>query len=207
MAGLSGIRGVGPLADRLSRSPETVDRGLITACAVIWLLVLGMGVAASVALVDLGRSHPVGDSETSWVLYAVIAVSVLVIAVSIPLLLRARQTALRESSVVDSPTIALSLPKGAGGDPPGYPGPTPARHSSAVLPAGVLDRMWLRCGLGVLAVMGVAMFAVALATYLLAVDSTSSATAILGVAAVITVGMAAVPEMYLRQLRAVLDDA
>jgi Protein of unknown function (DUF2561) len=207
MTGLSGLRGVGPLADRLSRSPQTVDRGLVTACAVIWLLVLGMGVAATVALVDLGRSHPVGIAETSWPLYVVIAVSVLVIAVSIPLLLRARQSALRESSVVGSPALVLSVPAAAGGDPPGYPGPMPARHSSAALPAEVLDRMWLRCGLGVLAVMGLAMFAVALATYLLAVESNGAATAMLGVAAVITVAMAAVPEMYLRQLRAALADA
>ncbi len=206
MAGVKGIPGVGPLAGRLSRSPAMADRGLVTACAVVWLLVLGMGVAATVALVDLGRGHPVGGSETSGLLYVVIGVSVIVIAVSIPLLLRARQSSLSEPPTVIGPALASSVSKSAGADPPGYPGPMPAVHSAVALSAETLDRMWLRCGIGLLTAMGTAMFAVALATYLLAVDSTGAASMVLAVAALITVAMAIVPEMCLRQLRAALAE-
>ncbi|WP_231985714.1 DUF2561 family protein [Mycobacterium sp. E3247] len=36
-------------------SPDVVDRILIGACAVVWLVLLGVSVAAAVALSDLGR--------------------------------------------------------------------------------------------------------------------------------------------------------
>ena len=51
------------------------------------------------------------------------------------------------------------------------------------------------------------MVAVALAAYLLAVESDGGAWAALAVAAVITVAMAAIPVLYLRQLNAALDEA
>ncbi|MGF2953152.1 DUF2561 family protein, partial [Mycobacterium sp. THU-M116] len=35
--------------------PDVIDRLLVGACAAIWLAVLGVSVAAAVALVDLGR--------------------------------------------------------------------------------------------------------------------------------------------------------
>ena len=212
MTRATGVPGLGPLSSRISGSPETVDRALITACAVVWLLALGMGVAATVALVDLGRGHPSGESgsSTPWLLYVIIAISALVIALAIPLLLRARRNALNEVGAVSVPARATSTPASVASvdrDPPGYPGPTPARHSTAALSAEVLDRMWLRCGTGVLTAAGAAMVAVALAAYLLAVESGGGAWAALAVAAVITVAMAAIPVFYLRQLRAALDDA
>jgi len=216
MTRISGFSGVHPLNGRVTASPETVDRGLITACAVIWLLVLGTGVAATVALVDLGRGHPSGEngSSTPWLLYVIIAVSALVIALAIPLLLRARRNALSETGAVSAPPLRTpsALTPAASvapvdRDPPGYPGPMPARHTTSALSAEVLDRMWLRCGLGVLTATGVAMVAVALAAYLLAVESDSGAWAALAVAAVITVAMAAIPVFYLRQLKAALDEA
>jgi len=82
-----------------SMSPERVDRILIASCAAIWLVVLGMGVAATAALVDLGRGHPGDgpDSRTSGLLYAVIVVSAAIIVAAIPLLVRARRAALAGS--------------------------------------------------------------------------------------------------------------
>lgn len=206
-----GLWDVGQLNSRISGSPEAGDRALITVCAVIWLLVLGMGVAATVALVDLGRGRPSGEtgSSTPWLLYVIIAVSALVIALAIPLLLRARRNGLTEVEAVSTPA-ASSSPSSVGAvdrDPPGYPGPMPARHTTAVVSAEMLDRMWLRCGLGLLAATGAAMLAVALAAYLLAVESDGGAWTALAVAGVVTVAMAAIPALYLRRLRADLEDA
>lgn len=187
-------------------SPESRDRALITACAVIWLLVLGMGVAATVALADLGRGHSGGDpsAETPWLLYVIIAVSAVVIATAIPLLLRARRAALQDQAIPGAGAASGTLAQ-VDRDPPGYPGPMPARHSTAALPAELLDRIWLRCGLGVLTATGAAMLAVALAAYLLAVDAGTGAWSALAVAAVVTVGMVAIPVLCLRSLQAALD--
>jgi hypothetical protein len=184
-------------------SPETVDRILVIVCAVVWLVALGVGVAATVALVDLASAHPVnavksGDSDTPWLLYVIIGISALVILAAIPLLLRARHTA------VDEPVAPAARPQArlaVDRDPPGYPGPTPARYSAKVISAGSLDRMWLRCGTGVLTATGAAMIAVATATYLMAGETQKGAWAAYIVAAVITLGMTVIPVLYLRQLR------
>ncbi len=190
---------------RFAGSPETVDRILVIVAAVVWLAALGVGVAAAVALVDLGSGHPVGppktdSAHTPWLLYVVIGVSALVIVAAIPLLLRARNTVVDEPAPSARPQARLAVDR----DPPDYPGPTPARAPANVLSVGMLDRMWLRCGVGVLTAMGAAMIAVATATYLMAVGSDTAAWAAYIVAAVITVGMAAIPVVYLRQLRAAL---
>ena len=78
---------------------DRTDRILLGACAAVWLGALGAGVAATVALVDLGTGHAqsTGESETPWLLYAVIAISAAVIIGAVPLLLRARRAALEES--------------------------------------------------------------------------------------------------------------
>ncbi len=78
---------------------DRTDRILLGACAAVWLAALGAGVAATVALVDLGTGHAqsTGESETPWLLYAVIAISAAVIIGAVPLLLRARRAALEES--------------------------------------------------------------------------------------------------------------
>src|SRR3954453_16995789 len=75
---------------------DSTDRLLLIGCAIVWLAALGAGVAAIVALVDLGTAHSTGTdkSDTPWLLYAIIAVSAVVIAGAIPLLIRARRTAL-----------------------------------------------------------------------------------------------------------------
>lgn len=194
--------------ERFSSSPEVVDRGVMIACAVTWLAALGVAVAAAVALVDLGEGHPTEAAEdpaTPWLLYTVIGISALVIALAIPLLLRARR-----STEMEPPPRPTTGPKTVQArammdpDPPDYPGPTPARHSSSVISVAALDRMWLRCGLGVLTAVGLAYVAVAVATYLMALDKITASWSVYGVAGVIAVAMAAIPIKYLRQLRAAL---
>ena len=78
---------------------DRTDRILLGTCAAVWLGALGAGVAATVALVDLGTEHAqsTGESETPWLLYVVIAISAAVIIGAVPLLLRARRAALEES--------------------------------------------------------------------------------------------------------------
>src|SRR6201999_2223444 len=75
-------------------SPATADHIAIGSCAVIWLVLVGVSVAALVALMDLGRGfhNAKGNPHTSSVLYAIIAISALVILAAIPMLLRARRT-------------------------------------------------------------------------------------------------------------------
>ena len=90
------------------------------ACAAIWLAVLGSAVAATVALVDLGRGHPESSttSGTPWLLYTVIGVSALVIIGAIPLLVRARRASLEDPSAgrgaADRPTAGRHSDHGAG---------------------------------------------------------------------------------------------
>ena len=78
---------------------ETVDRALLGACAVVWLAVIGVSVAAVVALVELGSGRagePAPNSGTPWGLYVVIGISAAIILASVPLLLRARRAAQQE---------------------------------------------------------------------------------------------------------------
>ena len=95
--------------------PDVIDRILVGVCAAIWLVLLGVSVAAAVALVDLGRGFhkTAGSSHTSWVLYAVIIVSALIIAGAIPVLLRARRMGLIE------PAARSTAGQARGSAPPG----------------------------------------------------------------------------------------
>lgn len=190
---------------KFSDSPELVDRGVMVACAVTWLVALGVAVAAGVALVDLGVAHspgPVSDPGTPWLLYTVIGVSAAVIVLAVPLLLRARRAV--EEPVPPprpGPKTVQARAMLVDQDPPDYPGPTPARHSSSAISVTFLDRMWLRCGLGVLTAVGLAYVAVAVATYLMASDKITASWVVYGVAGVITLAMIAIPLTYLRQLK------
>ena len=227
-----------------ARSPETVDRLLVGVCGAIWLVLLAVGVTAIVALVDLGRGHTLGGDgkHTPWLLYSVIVVSGLVILGAIPLLIRARRTALAEphepppaaptaakatstaastaasrgpevppSRSAEAPTEKLKV-FGTAVDPyeryqPDYVQSSASRRADPLIPATELDRLWLRCTVSILGAIGLALIAVSTATYLLAVDKETLAWVALGVAAVITVVMPAIPVLYLRQLRAALDEA
>jgi hypothetical protein len=78
---------------------ENIDRGLLGACAVVWLAVIGVSVAAIVALVEMATGKagdPSPASGTPWGLYVIIGVSAAIILGSIPLLLRARRAARQE---------------------------------------------------------------------------------------------------------------
>jgi uncharacterized protein DUF2561 len=208
---------------------DRTDRILLGACAAVWLVALGAGVAATVALIDLATAHAQAteESETPWLLYAVIAISAAVIIGAVPLLLRARRATLDESPPparstpgravpgqqppvrgVDASTEKLRVPPTAVGGPvaarPGYPtrgeaiSPEPNPLTAAV------DQLWLRCAVVIAIAMGVAMVAIGVATYLIAVDHDAVAWAFYVLAGLVTLGMPAIPWFYLRQLRALL---
>ncbi len=194
------------MSSDLFRSPEAVDRSLMVACAVVWLLVLGLFVAAGVALADLGQSSAQSSSGdgTPWLLYTVIGVSAAVIVAAVPLLLRARNAGgAASSSAPASPAPA----RPAAAARAAAPMAATARLRPGAPNAAVLDRIWLRCGLAVLTATGAALCAVAIATHLMAVDSVVASWVLYGVAAVITVGMVAIPLYFLRELRAQVEPA
>ncbi len=194
---------------------------MVGACGAIWLAALAMGVVATVALARLASGHAGGgERHSSWLLYTIIAVSALIIAGAIPLLLRARRGPAVESvreveqaAVTADPRGPIRPPDAStekmrvfGVDPYAErrleaPRPVPA------VPSAVLDRLWLRGTVALLGVMGLAMIAVAAASYLLASGSDTGAWVALGVAGVITVAMPAVLTFYQRQLSEAVDDA
>jgi hypothetical protein len=206
---------------------DRTDRILLGACAGIWLVALGAGVAAVVALVDLGRGHAesAGESGTPWLLYAVIAVSALVIAGAVPLLLQARRAALAEPEPparagvrpsvgraqptvpgVEAPTEKLRVPPGgtAGVAPrSGYPSRTPIPTGKPTDVAAV-DQLWLRFAVVIACAIGIATVAIGVATYLMAVGSNAAAWVFLVLTGLVTLAMPAVPWFYLRELRDLL---
>lgn len=206
---------------------DRVDRILLGACAAIWLAALGAGVAAVVALVDLGGGRPEssGDSDTPWLLYTVIGVSAVVIVGAVPLLLRARRTALADSQPPARPAVAQGQPQqpvrgteaatqklrvpGTAAEPanprPGYPAARAVSAPAADPSVTAVDQLWLRCAVVIACAIGIAVVAVGVATYLMAVDSTAAAWVFYVLAGVITLGMPAIPWFYLRQLRALLE--
>jgi hypothetical protein len=204
---------------------DVQDRILLGVCAVIWLVVLGAGVAATVALVDLGRGHTAAAeaSGTPWVLYTVIGVSAVVIIAAVPLLIRARRRALTEPrDTAARPTPGASpTPVGGAEAPteklrvlapidarPDQPSPPPATSSqpARTIPATV-DQLWLRCPAVIGCAAGVATVAIAVATYLMAVSDEGLAWVGYGIAGVITLALPVIPWFYLRQLRRELEAA
>ena len=192
---------VGPLD-----TTENADRILLGACAVVWLGALGATVAATVALADLARGHvqSAESSDTPWLLYSIIAVSVLVIAGAIPLLLRARAQAdaQRPSSTRPAPP-AMQAQRASGSS---YP-ITPVVVSNFGQPDSSTvsvkaEQVWLRHTLGVTCAMGAGTAAIALATYLMATGSDVAAWCLYGVAAAVAAGMATLPLVAFRQLDA-----
>lgn len=201
-----------------------LDRILLAACAAIWLVALGAGVAATVALVDLGRGHQEASdgSSTPWLLYAVIGISAAVIVAAVPLLLRARRSSLKDRR----PARASGGPPSVGeSQAPGNEAPTEqlrglgsiaerisarsaatpeVTRSTHDSPVAAVDQLWLRCAVLIVLAMGVAMVAIAVATYLMAIGHDGAAWGLYGLAGAITLGMPAIPWLYLRQLRGVL---
>lgn len=202
-----------PIGER--RSAETVDQVMIGACGAIWLALLAVTVIASVALVQLGRGRDGGTQvQSSWLLYSIIAVSTLVIAGAIPLLMRARRAAPAEpSAAAEAPEAAAPvLPVGApteklrvfGTTIDPFAGPVDAAAAQVSrVPTAVIDRLWLRGTASLLGAIGLALIAVATGTYLMATGNETACWAALGVAAIITVAMPAI----LVTLQRLLSDA
>ena len=188
-------------------APEVVDRILMGACAAIYLVLLGVGVAAAVALADLGRGfHKAASSpHTTWVLYAVIVVSALIIAAAIPILLRARRMSQSEpaAQAMTAPARGPARPSvRTGAARTGTATAQTATPASGAEWSGeAVDRIWLRGTVILTGTMGAALIAVAAATYLMAVGHDGASWAGYGFAGVITAAMPAVEWLHIRQLR------
>ena len=194
------------------RSPDTIDRIMVGACGAIWLVLLAAGVIATVALVRLGSGHAAeaGHRQSSWLLYSIIVISALVILGAIPLLMRARRAAQAEPTAPAAEVSAAEAPVKSAEAPTEKMrvfGVDPAERrelertaQGSVVPPALVERIWLRGTTSLLAAMGLALIAVAVATYLLAVSSDTAAWVALGVAAVVTVAMPAVLVVFQRGL-------
>ena len=227
-----------PAAAGQTRSPEAVDRAMVAVCGAIWLVMLAVSVVATVALVQLGQGRDADPGgQSSWLLYSVIAVSALIIAGAIPLLLRARRTALadpgagagsRASGLGESGSGESGSGESGSGSGAADPGPVLpieapteklrvfgtavdpyAREAAPAavsrVPAAVVDRLWLRGTTSLLGAIGLALTAVATATYLLTAGNDTGTWVALGTAAVITVAMPAILVAFARRLGEATD--
>ena len=197
-------------------TPDRTDRILVVVAIALWLTALGAGVAAVVALVDLANAHTVGaeKSDTPWLLYTVIGVSALVIVGAIPLLLKARQSAVASAPVRSpddgarsggAPSVAQRLqPFGA---PVLRRYSTPPAGHRVGFPTAAVEQIWLRCTASIAAAMGAAATGIGVATYLMASGHDTASWIVYAVAGVITLGMVAAPLTFLRQLHGVLESA
>lgn len=181
---------------------ETTDRVLLGACAAVWLAALGAGVAAVVALVDLGRSHPQGseNADVPWVLYTVIGLSVLVIAGAVPLLLRARAQA-DNRQPGRRPQPPARSPRPIGGSYRAAPVEM-SRYTAGNGAAAAAETLWLRSILALVGAIGLGAAAIGLATYLMATGSEVAAWCLYGLAGVVIVGIVALPIVAVRQFDA-----
>jgi NhaP-type Na+/H+ or K+/H+ antiporter len=191
----------------------TIDRALVGACAVIWLAVIGMSVAAIVALVEMGSGHASEQSasaQTPWALYVVIAISAVIIIASIPLLLRARRNAVQEPPpravpparpaaparpAVEAPTEKLRV-FGSVANPVSQGRPGLRQRLGEEL----IEKVQQRFLVSTANTVGGATLAVAFATYCMGTHSGGWAVAALVVASIITVGMPVIFWRHLRQL-------
>lgn len=200
------------------RSPETVDRLMVGVCGAIWLVLLATTVFAAVAMVRLGSGHTSGpERQSSWLLYSIIAVSAVVIAGAIPLLLRARRTALADArpdgaddASAESPVAPVGPTEAPtekmrvfGVDPYARPLPEKTPRVSAVL----VERLWVRGTASLLGAIGLALTAVAVGGYLLADGNDTGAWVALGLAGAATVAMPAVMVFFQRQLGEAAEEA
>lgn len=194
-------------------SLDVIDRILLGVCAAIWLVLIGVSVAAAVALVDLGRDFHkmVRNPHTTWVLYAIIIASALVIAGAIPVLLRARRMAQAESiarPVGSARDSRLAGSKSTAVRPLAGPGQANSGQvrvfSSSDWFGEAVDRVWLRGTVALTGTIGVALIAVAAATYLMAVRHDGASWVCYGLAGFVTAAMPAIGWLHARRLRQVL---
>ena len=200
---------------RPERPAATVDWILIGVCALIWLVLLGMSVAALVALVDLGRGfdQPAHSPHTG-LLYVIIGVSALIVLAAVPMLLRARRTGPTTwSPVTRAPADRAGVrpprqgrhehPLRAG--PGGRPVDAPVGAFPAIpTPNADIVRIWLRGTVVSASIIGTALVAVSLATYLMAIGEDGAAWVCYGVAGGVTAVLPVAPWWYLRQLNRML---
>jgi len=189
-------------------TPATADRILIGSCAAVWLALVGMSVAALVALMDLGRGfhEAKGNPHTSSVLYAIIIISALIILAAIPMLLRARRIT-RDGPVTRSPSRAVSAQSIRSGQLTTQTAHGATERLTTLRPTlsdAAVDRVWLRGTAALVGTMGAALLAVATATYLMAIGHDGFSWGGYGIAGVITLAMPLIPWRHVRQLRGML---
>jgi hypothetical protein len=191
-------------------APTTTDRILVGSCAIVWLALVGMSVAALVALMDLGRGFHAakGNPHTSSVLYAIIIISALIILAAIPMLLRARRItrdgpASRSGTLPARTVSARSIRTGPTAGMTQGATERITTHRPALADAEV-DRFWLRGTAALMGAMGGALFAVATATYAMALGHDGLSWAGYGIAGAITLAMPLVPWHQVRRLRGML---
>jgi hypothetical protein len=194
-------------------APDVIDRILLGACAAIWLVLLGVSVAAAVALADLGRGfhRAAGNPHTTWVLYAVIVISALIIAGAIPVLLRARRAADPEplARAAGRPLVGAMSPTarsvaGRARQQQGMQASAPVSGTVSEWSGEAVDRVWLRGTTLLTATMGVALIAVGAATYLMAVGHEGQSWVGYGLAGLVTAAMPVLEWRHVRQLRSVV---
>jgi Protein of unknown function (DUF2561) len=193
--------------------PDVIDRILVGACALVWLVLLGVSVAATVALVDLGRGYhkTASGSHTSWALYAVIIVSALIIAGAIPVLVRARRMGLIEPATRPAaraptrPPVRLMAPAPRTAAERARQPRGQAAEPAAEWSGAAVDRVWLRGTVLLTGTMGAALIAAATATYLMAVGNDGPSWVGYGLAGAVTAAMPAVEWLHIRQLRRIQD--
>ncbi|WIM89213.1 DUF2561 family protein [Candidatus Mycobacterium wuenschmannii] len=185
----------------------TSDRILVGGCAAVWLALVGMSVAALVALMDLGRGFHAakGNPHTSSVLYAIIVISALVILAAIPMLLRARRIS-REAPVARPASRTVSARSIRSGPMAGVNHGATERLTTQrpALADAELDRFWLRGTASLMAAMGGALLAVATATYAMAIGHDAFSWTGYAIAGVVTLAMPLVPWRQVRHLRDLL---
>ncbi|MGV0626618.1 DUF2561 family protein [Mycolicibacter minnesotensis] len=191
---------------RARQSPEFVDRAMLGGCAAIWLTWLGMSVAATVALVDLGRGYHEPSNSHSGLLYIVIGISALVILAAIPVLLRARQPSPPRSVGFAPQSQANPVRQGAEPSQRGFDAPGRRAAGRQALPNQTqVDRVLMRGSIALAGAVGGALTVVALATYLMAIGKDTGSWVSYGVAGAITLAMPVIPWLYLRRLVEVLE--
>ena len=181
------------------KNSDGLGRILLGAAAVVWLAVIGMSVAAIVALAGMGSGRAgemSSESGTPWGLYIIIGISAVVIVAAVPLLLRARRTAVPETPV--RPPAAAAT-----GEAPteklrvfgttAAPSAPPRREVD-------LSPVLLRFCAALATAMGAAALAVAVATYCMAEGADAGAWAALVVAGIITAAMPAIGWWQQREL-------
>jgi hypothetical protein len=154
----------------------------------------------------------------------VIGVSALVIVGAIPLLIRARRTALDDprggqgGGNRPAPARTQAAPRAVDprtqnlrtAQPPtvrqrgAYSASPGISTFDAGLPPAV-ERVWLRFAVVIALAMGVALLAIGIATYLMAAGHDMFAWAAYAVAGLVTLAMPAAPVIYLRQLHGLVD--